>query len=315
MNAHDLAALMSPLWCMEQTAFRGMVGQLRGWLNAGCPRAESEVRQSRATMSGGKKRKDIAVLSLSGSLDHRMSIWMAWMGGTSTADFGAAFDAAMDDESVKAVLINVNSPGGNYSGTPEAATKIYKRRGEKPIIGIADTMAASAAYWIGSAVDKLFVTQSGNVGSVGVFSIHEDWSAALANEGVKISIMRVPEFKAEGTPYEPLTEDFVKHESEQLGRIYGEFVDAIAKNRGTSVANVRETYGKGRVVDARQAVSLGMADGVATFEQVLNRMQAGKISPKQMTEAFSGQPVLNASGLAAAKGRMILRSRKTSLTK
>lgn len=315
MNAHELAALMPSYWCMEERFFRGMTGTLRGWLASGCPKTDASIYQTRATMTGGKKRKDIAVLSLNGVLDHRMSLWMAFMGGTSTADFASAFDAAMDDEAVKSVLVDINSPGGSYAGTPEAAARIYKRRGEKPVIGISDTMSASAAYWIGSAVDRLFVTPSGDVGSVGVFSLHEDWSAALANEGIKISVMRVPEFKAEGTPYEPATEDFVKHEMGQLGRIYGEFVDAVAKQRGASVSTVRETYGKGRVVDAKQAVSLGMADGVATFEQVLSRMQSGRLSSKQMAEAFTDAPQLNASGLAAAKGRMILRQRGKCLTK
>lgn len=315
MNAHELASLMPSFWCIEERFFRGMTGTLRGWLAAGCPKTESSVFQARATMSGGKKRKDIAVLSLNGVLDHRMSLWMAFMGGTSTADFGATFDAVMDDESVKAVLIDINSPGGSYSGTPELATKIAKRRGEKPIIGISDTLAASAAYWVGSAVDRLFVTPSGDVGSVGVFSIHEDWSAALANEGVKVSIMRVPEFKAEGTPYEPATEAFIENEMGQLGRIYGEFVDAVAKNRGVTPSTVRETYGKGRVVDARSAVTSGMADGVATFDQVLSRMQAGKISSKQMAADFTDTPQLNASGLAVTQAKLKLRSRGKVLTK
>ncbi len=315
MNAEQLAALMAPVWCMDQTAFRAMLSQLRGWLSAGCPQRKGVLYQARATVAGGKKRKDIAVMSLNGVIDHRGSEWLDWIGGTSTAEFGMAFDAVMDDPNVKAVLIDINSPGGNYSGTPELADKMRKRRGEKPVIGIADTMAASAAYWIGSAVDRLYVTPSGYVGSVGVFSIHEDWSQALANEGVKVSVMRVPEFKAEGMPYEAATPEFVETEMNQLNRIYGEFVDAVAKQRATTASTVRDTYGKGRVVDARQAVSLGMADGVGTFEQVLSRMQAGKLSAQKMTAAFSDSPQLDASGLAAVKGRMILRSRGKTLTK
>ena len=267
-------------------------------------------------MSGGKgkNRKDVAVLSLSGPIEQRSSMWMEWFGGTSTEAFGAAFDMAMDDPDVKSVLIDVNSPGGSYMGTPELASKIYKRRGEKPIVAIADSLAASAAYWIPTAADAFFVTPSGYTNSVGVFSIHQDWSTALANEGIKITIHRVPEFKAEGTPYEPATEEFVASEMSDLNRIYGEFVDAVAKHRGTTVANVRESYGKGRVLDAKAAVAAGAADGVATFEQVLSRMQNGRIKVGPTMMDSDAAPVLNADALRLCQARLKMRNRGLTIT-
>lgn len=310
MNPEMLAAAMAQVWLMEPVAFRSMIGKLRSWLANGTPQATNVFYQARAEGYGkGKKRKDVAVLSLSGPIEQRASLWVDWFGGTSTEQFGMAFDAAMDDPDVKSVLIDVSSPGGSYSGTPELATKIYKRRGEKPIIAVADSLAASAAYWIPSAADQLYVTPSGYAGSVGVFAVHEDWSAALANEGVKVSLMRVPEFKAEGNPYEPATEEFVASEMNDLNRIYGEFTDAVAKHRGTTQGVVKETYGKGRVLSARDAVSVGMADGVATFEQVLSRMQSGTLKAKQRIEEGDETPQLNASAMKIAAARQKLRTR------
>ncbi len=318
MTPQQLAAMLSPVWLMDDTAFRAMINGLRAFCLGNVSQAKGVVYQQRAASTVGsskKKRKEVAVLSLSGPIDHRASMWLDWIGGTATDRFGAEFDAAMDDPSVKSVLIDVNSPGGSAFGVPELAAKMYKRRGEKPIVAVADAMAASAAYWVGSAADRLYVTPSGYVGSVGVFSVHEDWSQALANEGVKVTITRIPEFKAEGMPYEAATEEFLASEASDIGRIYNDFVAAVAKQRGTTPANVRETYGKGRVVDAKAAVSAGMADGVATFEQVLARMQDGKLSTTgPAVTDFDSVPQLNESAFKIAQLRTKLRGRGLTLS-
>ena len=316
MNIQQLAAVLSPIWCMEDAAFRAMLGNLRAFVLGNGGERKGVLYQERCAAAGSskKKRKEVAVLSLHGPIDHRGSMWLDWIGGTGADQFGAAFDMAMDDPTVKSVLIDVNSPGGNAMGTPELAKKIYKRRGEKPIVAVADAMAASAAYWIGTAADRLYVTESGYVGSVGVFSVHEDWSQALANDGIKVTINRIPEFKAEGTPYEAATDEFIASEMSDIGRIYGEFVDAVAKHRGTSVKDVRDNYGKGRVVDAKAAVAAGMADGVATFEQVLSRMQDGRLSVTDKSASFEDSPKLNADALRVCELRLRMRDRKPLLT-
>ena len=87
-----------------------------------------------------------------------------------TEAFGAAFDRAAADSSIGAIVLNIDSPGGSVYGVEELADKIYKARGTKPVYAVANSLAASAAYWIGSAASQLYVTPSGEVGSIGVLA-------------------------------------------------------------------------------------------------------------------------------------------------
>lgn len=277
MNAAQLAALSSRrIWAMDEAYLLGMFNAAQSFMRQGFtltlePKADSGPRISTV----GK----IAVLPMHGVIEQRGSIWMDWFGGTSTDQFGAMFDAVMSDPKVKGIVVDIDSPGGTVSGVMELGEKIFAARGRKPVVSVANSMAASAAYWLGSAFDQLYVTPGGSVGSVGVYSMHLDFSAALENEGIKATMFAMPEFKAEFNPFTPLSDATKEHETAEISRIYDEFVSAVSRHRGTGVADVRKNYGKGRTVDAKQAVTLGMADKVATLEQVIGRMAAGRIKP------------------------------------
>lgn len=271
MNTTQLAALSANrIWLMEPHALAAMCGVVRQKIAQGVePQAAVESRINTV----GK----IAVLPMHGVIEQRDSIWMMFFGGTSTDRFGAMFDAVLSDPKIKGVVVDIDSPGGTVPGVMELADKIHAARGQKPVVGVANSMAASAAYWLGSAFDQLYVSPGGSVGSVGVYSMHLDFSKALEDSGVTPTVFAVPEFKAEFNPFQPLPEASKEYETKEVTRIYDDFTAAVAKQRGTGVANVRENYGKGRTVDAKQAVALGMADRVATLEQVISRMAAGRI--------------------------------------
>jgi len=191
------------------------------------------------------------------------------------------------DSSVKTVVLDMNTPGGVAAGIPETAGRIYRARGKKPIIAVANGMAASAGYWLGTAADKLYVTPSGEVGSVGVFSVHYDQSQAMAAEGVKPTIIKAGKYKAEMNPLEPLTDEARDYEQAVVDEIYAEFLSAVATQRGTSVAKVRSDFGEGRTVSAKKAVAAGMADGVATLQQVIGRIQSGKLTMSTLSQQVS----------------------------
>lgn len=246
---------------------------------------EQPARQAAAKSAAKPDGGGIAVLPIHGVIEQRYSWIMDYVGGTSTDEFGEMYDAALSDPKVKGIVVDIDSPGGTVPGVMELADKIYNSRGRKPVVAVANSMAASAAYWIGSAFDKLFVTPGGDVGSVGVFSAHMDFSKMMEQDGVTATVFHAPEFKAEFNPWQPLSEEAKKHEQEEVDRLYGEFVAAVARNRGTTGSNVRATYGKGRVVDAKQAVTLGMADRVATMDKVIQRMQAGAFKPGSPLQA------------------------------
>lgn len=277
MNAAQLAALSTRrVWAMDVDYLHGMFNAARKSTNDKfiVPVGETPNSGPRVNTVG-----KIAVLPLHGVIEQRASIWMEWFGGCSTDRFGAMYQTLMDDPKIKGIVVDIDSPGGTVPGVMELSDMIYASRGRKPVVGVANSKSASAAYWIGSAFDQLYVTPSGGVGSVGVYSMHLDFSKALENEGIVPTLFAMPEFKAEFNGFSPLSDATKEHEMGEIDRIYGQFVSAVAKHRGTTAANVRQNYGKGRMVDAHAAVAAGMADKVATLEQVVSRMAAGRIKP------------------------------------
>jgi ClpP class serine protease len=123
----------------------------------------------------------VAVLPLYGVIAPKVNAMTDISGGTSVEMFASDFNSLMRDPNIKAVVIDIDSPGGQTSLITELAATIRQARGTKPIVAVANPTAASAAYWIGSQADELVATPSGHVGSIGVFGAHEDISAM--NEG------------------------------------------------------------------------------------------------------------------------------------
>ena len=214
----------------------------------------------------------IAVLNLFGVIAQRMNMIMESSGGTSTELFAAAFRQAVDDPKVGAIILNVDSPGGNVAGVDELAREIFNARGEKPIIAVANSLAASAAYWIASAADELVVTPSSQVGSIGVIALHENVSGALEQMGVEVTLISAGKFKTEGNPFGPLDDEAVAAIQESVDDYYDQFVEAVARHRGVRPGAVRNGFAQGRSVSAKRAVDFGMADRVATFDETLARV-------------------------------------------
>lgn len=237
----------------------------------------------------------IAVLPLYGVIAPRMDLMTQSSGGTSVETFTKSFRAAVADSTVGAIVIDVDSPGGAVNGVDELSTEIHKARGTKPVVAVANSLAASAAYWIASATDELVVTPSGEVGSIGVLAAHEDASAAYETAGVRMTLITAGKYKAEGNPYEPLTEEARAAMQERVDEYYSMFTKAVARNRGVGVAAVREGYGEGRVVGARKALEAGMVDRIATLDETIDRLaNARRTSQSARSEAEYRQRRLRA---------------------
>lgn len=216
----------------------------------------------------------IAVLPLYGVVGHRMNQVndISGPGGTSTEQFGSWFDAAMADPAIGAIVIDIDSPGGTVQGTPELARKIYQARGDKPIVAIANSMAASAAYWIACAADEVWVIPSGDVGSIGVYAIHEDQSAADAEAGLKYTIISAGKYKVEGHGHAPLGDEALAAMQERINGFGADFTHAIATYRGVKVGDVANGFGEGRIVRAKPALAAGMVDKIGTMDELLARL-------------------------------------------
>lgn len=248
---------------------RARIGAAR--LEAELHTIEAEAALHNQAASGGAQGQGgtIAVMPLFGSIVPRASLMTEVSGLASAEGFGKKFQAALADSNVSGIVIDINSPGGAVPGMDELSADIFKARGQKPVVAIANHLAASAAYWIGTAADELWVTPSGEVGSIGVFAVHEDWSKRNEIEGVKMTYLKAGKYKAEGNPDEPLGEEAKAYYEARVAEAYDMFVKTVARNRGVPVADVRNGFGEGRVVGAKEAVKLGMADRIGTLSEAI----------------------------------------------
>lgn len=218
----------------------------------------------------------VAVIPIFGVIVQRASMLAQSSGAMGTEQISQAFQQAIADPNVGAIVLQIDSPGGGVYGVPELADEIFKARGSKPIVAVADSEAASAAYWIASAADEISVTPSGMVGSIGVWTAHQDMSAMYEAFGVKVSLISAGKYKTEGNPFEPLTDEARAAIQAEVDDYYALFTKAVARGRGVGVEAVRAGFGEGRMVTAQKAVKAGLADRVETLDQVVSRLSGGR---------------------------------------
>jgi signal peptide peptidase SppA len=216
----------------------------------------------------------IGVLPLYGSIFPRANMITENSGGTSLQRFAAGFRGLMADSGVKAVVIDVDSPGGAVNGITEMCAEIMAARGGRPIVAVVNTLCGSAALALACACDEIVVSPSGLLGSIGCFYPHLDTSAAMAMAGEKVTLISAGDGKTDGNEFEPLTDEARAKIQKRVNEAYAIFVHDVSKGRGVSADTVRRGW-KADVFGAQEAVTLGLADRVATLEETLARLASG----------------------------------------
>lgn len=269
------------------------------------------------------KLTNIAVIPIQGVIAQKASMVddISGPGGCSTERVASSFRAAINDSTVKGIIFDIDSPGGTVYGVEELASLIMSSRGTKPIVSMINSLCASAAMWIASAADEIVITPSGEAGSIGVYSQHVDISKFLESSGQKVSLISAGEFKVEGNPFEPLSEEAMKYIQSRVDDYYASFTQAVAKGRGVPVAKVRSDFGKGRVFGADEALKSGMVDRIATFDETVRRMagrrtgaQADDLAPEIVAEVpAESAPTAAESGEEAERRRIARASERRRL--
>jgi len=265
MNRELFAAARAETWAIHAP-----------WLQAALERGGSDAaRKPKLPGVTGA----IAILPMRGMISQHGSIWEDVFGGTSTDRLAAALSRAIGDDRVAAVVIDVDSPGGTTYGIEELSGRIVAAAERKPVVAVANSLMASAAYWLGSQAGqgRVFAAPGSDVGSVGVYRMLEDVSKALEDDGIKIEFIAQPPEKVEDFGHIPLSEEARAHHEEQVGMTYDKFVGAVAKARGVTPSRVKTAYGKGRLMKGEQAVEIGMADRVASLADIIAELsRSGK---------------------------------------
>jgi len=290
-----LSEFLTTPWALMPERLQAMSGILTRW-SAGEPPSDETLfqvntdrvlRDTRKQMAAASTGTGIAVLPLYGVVTQRGNMVddISGPGSTSTQQFTSVLRQMLADDTVGQILIDIDSPGGSVYGVAELASEIVKARAQKPVIAVANSLAASAAYWIGCSASEFYVTPGGEVGSIGVWQAHFDYSKALEEEGVKPTLISAGKFKVEGNPYAPLDEQAQAFMQSRVDDYYNAFIEAVALGRSVSTSDVRSGMGEGRVLGADAALAAGMVDGIATFDDVLAKMQASVRSTKPRSQS------------------------------
>jgi len=226
----------------------------------------------------------VAVIPIRGTLMKRNSWIAAASGLCNYASLAQAVTQAKGDLQVKAILLDVDSPGGTTHGCFELSDAIYRMRSaDKPMWAVANDLAASAAYALASAADQIWVTRTAGVGSVGVFALHADQSGLDEQAGVKYTYVFAGEKKTDGNPHEPLSKSARADIQAEVDRENNIFIATVARNRGFANASFEKIAGtKAGVYFAQNALPL-MADEVGTFQEALEALTAKVSGPKVMS--------------------------------
>lgn len=289
---------MTPVWfdesglaAIDPTSLERVAARL---LTRQAMSASPELLAEDAKRTRAQSRLDsIAVIPVQGVITKRASLWSELFGDTTLDALSGQLAAARDDDSVRAVVLHVDSPGGGVYGVDDAAAQIADLAKHKPVVAFADGLMASAAYWLSAGATRIVAQPDAEVGSIGVYAVHFDLSGALAQKGIVPTLVKAGEHKAEGNPYQPLSDDDHTAMQSRIDSHYQRFIARIAKGRRKSDAVVRESFGKGRVMSASAAVDVGMATDIGGWPEVLRiaieEARARTTSQKQVTRASSDE--------------------------
>lgn len=289
------ALIANGKWAIKQEALRDIVQGFNAYLLSGPAtsekvladiRAEHEARARQAALieASEPEPRGVSVLTLYGTIFPRGSMFVWLCGAQDAHTFAQRVRQAADDDQVASIILDIDSGGGAVSGVDVAAAAVRYAASKKTTTAVVNTTACSAAYWIASGASEIVVTPAGEVGSIGVIGTHTDESAALSEEGLKVTYVRSAPRKALGQSAEPMEGEALAVWQGEIDRLRDLFVGEVATGRGQSVATVRN-WATGDVWFGQEAVDEGLADRVGTLDLVLQehlvQAQSSDRSPAQ----------------------------------
>lgn len=227
------------------------------------------TRGEMARVDGG-----VAIIPVIGSLVNRGAWIGARSGMTSYEGLAAQISDARKDPKVKAIMLDLDSPGGEATGMFGLASVIREAAAEKPVVAYVNDMAASAAYGIASQATEIVVSPTSIVGSIGVVLTHFDRSGEMAAKGIKPTLIYAGANKVDGHPFGPLSDAVRADLQTQVAKFYDQFVSLVALGRGDRLTEQNARATEARTFLGQEAIDRGLADRVASFDAVLASLQS-----------------------------------------
>ena len=223
-----------------------------------------------AARAPGPPSGKVAVIPIHGTLVRRTSGIEAESGLASYTGIAEQLDAALASPEIAAILLDIDSPGGESGGVFDLADRIRAASEVKPVWAVANDMAFSAAYALASAATRVFVARTGGVGSIGVIAMHVDQSVKDAQDGVRYTAVFAGERKNDLNPHEPISNEAHAVLKAEVDRIYDLFVETVARHRGLDANAVRAT--EAGLFFGPDAVATGLADAVGSLDDALTQL-------------------------------------------
>lgn len=222
----------------------------------------------------------VAVIQISGSLVHKGGYVGAMSGATSYEGLQAQIVRAASSSAVRAVVFDIDSFGGEVSGAFETAQMLSDLSAQKPTLAILTDFALSAAYLLASQARQIVIPEFGQAGSIGVITMHADWSQAIAASGVNITIISSGEQKTDGSPYAPLPDGVREQIQATIDMMRERFAEFVAAGRGARMTKDQALATEAASFMGAEAVSIGLADAVAdpatAFNAFVSEINKGK---------------------------------------
>jgi len=218
-------------------------------------------------------RDRVATIPVSGPLFRYANLFTLISGATAYATLATDLQQALDDPNVNAIILAIDSPGGEVNGNAELSQMIYDARGKKPIVAYISHLGASAAYWLASAADEIVVSPTSIVGAIGAVLSISDRSAQDAARGV-----RTIEIVSSQSPKKRLAPTSTEGQAELqilVDNMATVFIETVARNRGVTVDVVAADFGQGGVFVGETAVAPGLVDRLGSYEQIHAELASG----------------------------------------
>jgi signal peptide peptidase SppA len=270
MNAFDLAA--GRAWAMSESELMTVM-QIAAREGEGPEAVAMKLGRPLDNTRTVDVRDGVAIVPLVGPMFRRANMLTEISGATSTEVFAQDFRAALDNPDIRGIVLDMSSPGGEASGVNEVANAIFEARGIKPVVSYVSDMAASGAYWIASAADRIVMDATASVGSIGVvtrYVKHPD------RPGVRVT--EIVSSQSPNKRMDPESDAGRAEIQRHVDSMAQVFVDSVARNRSATVASVLERFGRGGMEVGAHAVRLGMADALGSLESVIAEM-SGRLRP------------------------------------
>jgi signal peptide peptidase SppA len=216
----------------------------------------------------------IGTIKIAGTLVNEYSPANRYWGDVSYDEVAAAAYAMAADESVKAVILDIDSPGGDANGIERGSSALAALGIAKPVYTFCGAMMCSAAYWLGAEGKQIWATSLSTVGSIGVVAIHRSFEKAYEKEGIAVTVLRQGQYKMLLNPFEDITPEAKSMMEGQMAIIYSMFLGHVSDKRGISVAELASGAGQGQTFLGVQAVKEKLVDQVGDYQKLVNQLRS-----------------------------------------